>query len=426
MEEIPVCMICHNPTLIQQTKGVWVSNGISVCCEGANCHEACLTKYYQTSGIKCLLCRKDYPKLTVYTSPKLQFGQNNTVDCLVPGITNSCSEEPVWSITNTTNEDGITYINNDLAVDNSFQSIRESDVMIAKININETNEMALCEMGIAISHGLRIYLVFEPEIKISEIDCSVRQRLWYPIEASLTSIESLSTRCLKCDFWFINLLRDTYQTVCEYKSFLFGLHPKIPVPVPTITINLEDLVDPVLDSDIVSPTEHMIFPSVITQPTISTRPPPIPISLPPRSNLPTIIETTSTTNQHIIGSDPDIYLTPTSPLPDSPTSSGTAPPTLPDPDSSTVASYYNPDRYTTNLNYQNITSESITNSINELSTLNSSELTHRFIRGHDYFLDSNNAVYLNRTSTHSIGIYNPIQDIVNFDGTTPSNILREV
>lgn len=400
MDDIPICMICHNPTLTKKTEGVWVSNGITICCKGANCHEKCLTKYYQTSGIKCLLCRKEYPEIMVYTSPRLIFQPNGQVNCLIPGITNSCFEEPVWRITGTTNRRGITYINNNLGIDNSFQNISESEVLLANIDLNSTNEATLCEIGIALSQNLRIYLVIEPNITPEQMEDSVRRRLWYPIEASLTSLEVPSDIC-QLDFWFVGSLRNRYKTLNDYLTFLTKIHPKITVPVPVVSVSIDDFSDIIIDSN-TSVSEHRISPTVIDQSTLVSMPY-LPSTLPPRSNLPVISESATAVSQYSSLSESESN----SPL-------------------SLQQTDYETNESTRELVTVSSTPNLPTSTIETARDPPSPLLTLRTIHGCQYYLDSHNSVYLTGTSNMAIGTYDPILDRINYENNTHSTTIHRM
>lgn len=384
MDDIPTCMICHNPTLVQKEPGIWVSNGVSVCCAGSNCHQSCLTKYYQTGAIKCLLCRKQYPKINVYTSPKLKFQTDGTVVCPVAGVTNSYSEEPVWEITEETTDYGVTYINNVVSVDNSLHQLHTSEVLLATIDLTGTNEVTMGEIGVALSYNLRIYLIFTNSIT-GNVDLSIltrktRRRLWYAIEASITSLGE-DAICQQ-DFWFIPVLREKYCTPSDYMDVLSDIHPKITCQVPMVSVSLRSLVtsptpvigsdsgssgesDPFrLSSEIVIPRSVAEITPIITRPT--RQPPEIPI--PPRSSI-TVIHEQQDSNVDGIDSDDG------SEVEDTPSISGVGPRTM------------------------------------------------RIIRGNLYYLDTGNSVYLTTNSSHSLGTYDPIIDNITYE---PVEDIRQV
>lgn len=394
MDDIPTCMICHNPTLIQKEPGIWVSNGVSVCCAGSNCHQSCLTKYYQTGEIKCLLCRKQYPKINVYTSPKLKFQTDGTAVCPVAGVTNSYNEEPVWEITEETTDYGVTYINNVVSVDNSLHQLHTSEVLLATIDLTGTNEVTMGEIGVALSYNLRIYLIFTNSIT-GNVDLSIltrktRRRLWYAIEASITSLGE-DAICQQ-DFWFIPVLREKYGTPSDYMDVLADIHPKITCQVPRVSVSLRSLVitpppisgsdsgssgesDPFrLSSEIVIPRNVAEITPIITRPT--RQPPEIPI--PPRSSITVIPEQQDSnddgsilpsSNADIIDSDDG------SEVEDTPSITGDGPRTM------------------------------------------------RIIRGNLYYLDSDNLVYLTSNSSHSLGTYDPIIDNITYE---PVEDIRQV
>ena len=210
------CLICQE---------IITENKTEICC-GGEYHLFCLKNWFQNE-LKCPICRKKLRKYRIYCAGKIskereEYHQTNYSDYFFNEEVVQKDYQTFYYLgpfttdqTYQKNCHGTNFNNNDnwKITEKCLEQIMQCNVMIVFINHEIDCYGTLLEMGYAYGQGKYIYLIFEENMKYSQM-----MDLWFAINLSKMSI--FSGKQPKDDIFILVPFLQRWKNHQEYYQYL--------------------------------------------------------------------------------------------------------------------------------------------------------------------------------------------------------------